>query len=159
MDPGNITTGRSFFGDDLPPLGSVIDDTWIVQHKHGPFKREEAPTAPGTCEPHTCKTLDHWGERFTGALRAAAQAARRANHAAAHDRGGGDSSSSSSRPMSKLGVGAGTAQVGDGVGWSFSCPRNATGGACCLRDAIESIWPQSEPYRSSATLRHTHPAH
>ena len=41
MDPGNIT--HSFFGSALPPIGTVIDDTWIVQSKHGPFDPLKAP--------------------------------------------------------------------------------------------------------------------
>jgi hypothetical protein len=80
MDPGNITTGLSFFGDSLPPMGTVIDDAWVIQHSHGPFNRELAPSSTGNCEPSTCKTLDHWGERFSDALRFAARSIRRKKH-------------------------------------------------------------------------------
>ena len=96
MDPGNITTGRSFFGDDLPPMGTVIDDTWIIQSNHGPFNRSEAPSDVGTCKPETCKTLDHWGQRFTAAMRDAARDLRRTN---------------STGKLKKLGIGAGSVAV------------------------------------------------
>ena len=100
MDPGNISTGRSFFGGELPPMGSVIDDTWIIQSNHGPFNRSEAPQSPGQCVPDTCKTLDHWGERFTDAMRLAARNARRNG---THD--------GNTNVSKRLGIGAGTPKV------------------------------------------------
>eukprot|EP00750_Incisomonas_marina_P007646 INCI15019.2.p1 GENE.INCI15019.2~~INCI15019.2.p1 ORF type:complete len:838 (+),score=117.03 INCI15019.2:61-2514(+) len=103
MDPGNVKTGISFFGPDLPPMGSVIDDTWIVQSNHGPFNRTLAPSSPGECKPETCKTLDHWGELFSGAMRSAARKIRQTLRAT--------NMSSAALGVAKLGIGAGTPRV------------------------------------------------
>ena len=46
----------------MSQYGSVIDDTWIVQHNHGPFSPNLAPT--GTAYPagdeNPARSLDHW---------------------------------------------------------------------------------------------------
>eukprot|EP01065_Artemidia_motanka_P042874 TRINITY_DN581_c0_g3_i1.p1 TRINITY_DN581_c0_g3~~TRINITY_DN581_c0_g3_i1.p1 ORF type:complete len:552 (+),score=214.86 TRINITY_DN581_c0_g3_i1:78-1733(+) len=41
--------------------GRVIDDTWVVQHNHGPFSKAAAPKDHGVCTAETCKQYDHWG--------------------------------------------------------------------------------------------------
>lgn len=86
MDPDNpggssssSSTQQSWFGGPPPPCtdpsaphtscsnataGSVIDDTWIVQAKHGPFKRALAPKHVGKCTPKTCRQYDHWAGRI-----------------------------------------------------------------------------------------------
>lgn len=60
-DPGD-KAGKPFF-EGVPAYGSVIDDTWVVQSHHGPFKPEHAPTEPGSCTPETCVSFDHWDSR------------------------------------------------------------------------------------------------
>ena len=52
-----IMTDPTFFGPDK--YGKVIDDTWIVQHNHGPFSLADAPkTHEGSGLKG--KSLDHW---------------------------------------------------------------------------------------------------
>ena len=92
MDPGNTSAmasssrsgsgGGGFFGqggpctDPSPPhtscsnktWGSVIDDTWIVQSKHGSFDPAKAPTEVPVCTPDTCRQYDHWAPRLSKAL-------------------------------------------------------------------------------------------
>lgn len=75
MDPGG-KDGAHFFGGVRPgasasaspapfPMGSVIDDTWIVQSAHGPFDRAAAPRAtPTACGVRSCRQYDHWGARL-----------------------------------------------------------------------------------------------
>jgi len=70
MDPGNKHGTQSFFGSALPPEGTVIDDTWIVQSNHGPFNRSEAPSEVRECTPETCVTLDHWSDLLATSFRA-----------------------------------------------------------------------------------------
>ena len=48
---------RTFFGPDK--YGKVIDDTWIIQERHGPFRKENAPKSHfGSGKKG--KSLDHW---------------------------------------------------------------------------------------------------
>ena len=67
--------GRSFFGKSGPcdgephtcqnmPEGTVIDDTWVIQPKHGPFSEEEAPASVPNCTRETCRQYDHWAGRL-----------------------------------------------------------------------------------------------
>merc|ERR1712072_636273 len=71
MDPGNKYDGEPWFGGSDPwgktpatfPMGTVIDDTWIIQSNHGPFK--DGPKAtPTTCGADSCKSYDHWENRL-----------------------------------------------------------------------------------------------
>ena len=76
--PPNPVTGAAepgFFGQSGPctgephtcqnkPEGTVIDDTWIVQTKHGPFSEQHAPRSVPPCTPTTCKQYDHWAGRM-----------------------------------------------------------------------------------------------
>ena len=72
----------------MKPMGSVIDDTWVVsvqwaksisaahlsltlnhglyqvQRKHGPFDRSAAPKTSPPCTPDTCQQYDHWAGRL-----------------------------------------------------------------------------------------------
>ena len=70
MDPGNKFDGEPFFGGTNPhgtpapfPMGTVIDDTWIVQSSHGPFMKGPEAT-PTECAPNSCKSYDHWENRL-----------------------------------------------------------------------------------------------
>lgn len=47
------------------PMGTVIDDTWVVQPHHGPFSEKEAPTEIPSCTNATCKQYDHWSGRLS----------------------------------------------------------------------------------------------
>eukprot|EP01059_Diplonema_ambulator_P028959 TRINITY_DN47_c0_g4_i2.p2 TRINITY_DN47_c0_g4~~TRINITY_DN47_c0_g4_i2.p2 ORF type:complete len:561 (+),score=220.40 TRINITY_DN47_c0_g4_i2:44-1684(+) len=52
------TDPTEFPGSDY---GRVIDDTWIVQHNHGPFNATLAPKAkPTSCPEGLCQSHDHW---------------------------------------------------------------------------------------------------
>ena len=55
-----IQTDPTFFKDEV--YGRVIDDTWFVQHNHGPFSADEVPTGtafpPGDESPS--RSHDHW---------------------------------------------------------------------------------------------------
>ena len=51
MDPGNIT--HSFFGSALPPIGTVIDDTWIVQVSGAISRSRSSPSLCLLTDPPT----------------------------------------------------------------------------------------------------------
>ena len=52
-----IMTDPSFFGPDK--YGVVIDDAFVVQHTHGPFSLEDAPTSYEG-DGVVGKSVDHW---------------------------------------------------------------------------------------------------
>ena len=52
-----IMTDPSFFGPDK--YGVIIDDAFVVQHTHGPFSLEDAPTSYEG-EGVVGKSIDHW---------------------------------------------------------------------------------------------------
>ena len=68
-----IITDPTYFGPD--EYGKVVDDTWIIQHNHGPFPKESAPSGIPVCakkgplkegEPSVggCGSqFDHWAGR------------------------------------------------------------------------------------------------
>lgn len=62
-----IVTDPTFFGPDQ--YGMVVDDTWVIQHHHGPFSNATAPTGVPLCEDDSggvggCgKSFDHWAGR------------------------------------------------------------------------------------------------
>ena len=48
----------------------MIDDTWVIQPKHGPFSADEAPRHAPNCTRETCKQYDHWAGRLSDDLSA-----------------------------------------------------------------------------------------
>ena len=63
-----IVTDPTFFGPDQ--YGMVVDDTWVIQHHHGPFSNATAPTGVPLCEDDDSggvggcgKSFDHWAGR------------------------------------------------------------------------------------------------
>jgi hypothetical protein len=59
-----VQTDPTLFPDS--DYGRVIDDTWIVQHHHGPFSNETAPTGAafamtGPESEDPVREYDHWG--------------------------------------------------------------------------------------------------
>ena len=49
--------------------GTVIDDAWIIQPRHGPFLESEAPAEVPNCTRATCKQYDHWANRLSAGIR------------------------------------------------------------------------------------------
>ena len=67
-----VVTDPTYFGSDM--YGKVIDDTWFIQHNHGPFSRDEAPSSVPLCSKHDVspgtprvggcgEQFDHWAGR------------------------------------------------------------------------------------------------
>ena len=60
-DPGD-KAGNPFF-TGVEPYGTVIDDIWIVQSKHGPFSKADAPKSTAL-DAAKSVTIDHWEQRL-----------------------------------------------------------------------------------------------
>lgn len=57
-----IATDPTQFPGNGSTYGSVIDDAWIIQHRHGPFDMTKVPTgqAFAESEKHLQQQIDHW---------------------------------------------------------------------------------------------------